>query len=93
MSKVKVINNTTKNQTFDLPNGNKQTLNKDDFIIIGDSKNIKDDYIIKLLLKGLKIATIKDDSESSNDVSNTNNIELNNQPKRKRGRPRKIKND
>lgn len=93
MSKVKVINNTTKNQTFDLPNGNKQTLNKDDFIIIGDSKNIKNDYIIKLLLKGLKIVTIKDDSESSNDVSNTNNIELNNQPKRKRGRPRKIKND
>lgn len=93
MSKVKVINNTTKNQTFDLPNGNKQTLNKDDFIIIGDSKNIKNDYIIKLLLKGLKIITINDESDSSKDVSNKNNIESNNQPKRKRGRPKKIKND
>ena len=93
MSLVKVTNNTNKNQKFKLPNGNEQELKKDDFIIIGNINEIKNDYIVSLLLKGFKISTIEDDSNSSKDASNNINIESNNKPKRKRGRPRKVKED
>lgn len=93
MSLVKVTNNTNKNQKFKLPNGNEQELKKDDFIIIGNANEIKNDYIVSLLLKGFKISTIEDDSDSSKDALNNINIESNNKPKRKRGRPRKVKED
>ncbi len=105
---IKVKNTFNSNKVIELTNGTKYTLTVGAEKIVGEYSDYLNSYIFKLLKTGFEVSKIEDIyvkdymliSEGSEKVSKDLNKEVNDvnnenivKPKRKRGRPRKVKSE